>query len=225
MDSTDLHFKYYHDDFLIIESNDFKKLRSMARNIYEANFEFCEEVIAAETEVLIKLSRRLTTDEEALIRSIKGKKEIDFTTFTLPVYFDYDHKDWNHIKKVSGLDSSEFVDQILKLELEVSMYGFLPGFTYISGLPKHLQIPRKSIPEKYVSDGSLAIGGKYLGIYTISSPGGWNVVGQTPIQLIDTQQIPMLPWKPGDHIQLKLIDRPTFRKLAESQLSLKEYHS
>ncbi|MDR7130762.1 inhibitor of KinA [Algoriphagus sp. 4150] len=67
-------------------------------------------------------------------------------------------------------------------------YGFLPGFMYLNGLRKELHTDRKSVPDRIVPSGSVAIGGTQTGIYPSSSPGGWHLIGQTPISLFDPKQ-------------------------------------
>ena len=66
------------------------------------------------------------------------------------------------------------------------MYGFLPGFMYLGGLDNRLFIPRKSIPSRRILKGSVAIGGAQTGIYPSDSPGGWYVIGKTPVNLFNT---------------------------------------
>ena len=66
------------------------------------------------------------------------------------------------------------------------MYGFLPGFMYLGGLDKRLFISRKSTPGRRILKGSVAIGGAQTGIYPSDSPGGWYVIGKTPINLFNT---------------------------------------
>ena len=69
------------------------------------------------------------------------------------------------------------------------MYGFLPGFMYLGGLDSKLQIPRKTIPNRRVLKGSVAVGGSQTGIYPSDSPGGWYVIGNTPINLFDASNL------------------------------------
>ena len=71
----------------------------------------------------------------------------------------------------------------------IHMYGFLPGFMYLGGLDSKLQISRKTIPSRRVLKGSVAVGGSQTGIYPSNSPGGWYVIGNTPINLFDASNL------------------------------------
>lgn len=86
------------------------------------------------------------------------------------------------------------------------MYGFIPGFMYLGGLNKKLSITRKKIPDRKILKGSVAIGGSQTGVYPADSPGGWYVIGNTPINLFNLNNnsspvnIPV-----GDYVQFKSI--------------------
>ena len=104
------------------------------------------------------------------------------------------------------------------------MFGFLPGFIYLDGLDASLHVPRKTIPSKYVKANSIAIGGKYIGLYSIDSPGGWQVIGQTPISILEIPQLPPVEMNLGDRIKLKAIDATEFENILQKKITLKEYN-
>lgn len=82
----------------------------------------------------------------------------------------------------------------------VFFIGFLPGFLYLGGLDESLYVPRKSTPRLKMAKGSVAIGGNQTGIYPCESPGGWHVIGNTPVSFFNTaEQVPCFA-KPGDKI-------------------------
>ncbi|MBW1297375.1 5-oxoprolinase subunit PxpB [Aquimarina litoralis] len=99
------------------------------------------------------------------------------------------------------------VDEIISLHTTplytIHFIGFLPGFLYLSGLDEKLITPRKSNPSRLVQQGSVAIGGNQTGIYPSDSPGGWHVIGSTPVSFFDVNSDPCCFAKPGD--QLKFI--------------------
>jgi KipI family sensor histidine kinase inhibitor len=90
---------------------------------------------------------------------------------------------------------------------QVACVGFTPGFPYLSGLPPELAVPRKSTPRTAVPAGSVAIGGGQAGIYPTSSPGGWNVIGRTPLKLFDSESDPPSLLTAGDRVRFKRISR------------------
>ena len=74
-------------------------------------------------------------------------------------------------------------------------------------------MPRKANPEKYVAANSLAIGGKYLGLYALDSPGGWNVIGKTPISMLQIPNLPPVAVNLGDKIKLQAISASEYEAL------------
>jgi inhibitor of KinA len=109
-------------------------------------------------------------------------------------------------------------DEVIRLhsasEYRVHCVGFLPGFPYLGGLPRELATPRRSSPRTQVPAGSVAIGGVQTGIYPTASPGGWNLIGRTPVQLFDpTRDQPAL-LRAGERVRFKAITGEQFRALS-----------
>ncbi|MFY0605120.1 MAG: 5-oxoprolinase subunit PxpB [Cyclobacteriaceae bacterium] len=96
-------------------------------------------------------------------------------------------------------------ERVIKLHTQnsyrIHFFGFLPGFMYLGGLTEELHLPRKSTPSRQIVPGSVAIGGKQTGIYPSHSPGGWHVIGNTPVSLFDPSKSPPVPFDIGDRIQ------------------------
>ena len=92
----------------------------------------------------------------------------------------------------------------------VYMIGFTPGFPYLGGLPPILHTPRLASPRLLVPAGSVAIGGQQAGIYPITSPGGWRIIGRTPLQLFDIRHPRPALLKPGDEITFRAINQQEF---------------
>lgn len=123
----------------------------------------------------------------------------NWNTHRIPVCYDYsicpDLKDFCIQKNIS-------LDRCIELHANttyfVAMIGFLPGFVYLGGLIPELAMPRKSFADPSIKKGSVAIGGMQTGIYPTESPGGWNVIGMTPIAIFDVKKTPPSPFKTGD---------------------------
>jgi KipI family sensor histidine kinase inhibitor len=86
-------------------------------------------------------------------------------------------------------------------EYEVCFIGFATSYPYLSGLPPELATPRLSAPRKLVPAGSVAIGGSQAGIYTVPSPGGWRILGRTPMRLFDPLAAPPPLLRMGDRVR------------------------
>jgi inhibitor of KinA len=90
------------------------------------------------------------------------------------------------------------------------MIGFVPGFAYMGTLPMALETKRKNIPRLEVTKGSVAIAGLQTGIYPATIPGGWNILGRTPISLFDKTKEPCSFLRAGDLVQFQSITKEEF---------------
>jgi KipI family sensor histidine kinase inhibitor len=96
----------------------------------------------------------------------------------------------------------------------VEMMGFAPGFPYLEGLPPVLELPRRETPRERVPAGSVAIAGLRSGIYPSSTPGGWHLIGRTPIVLFDASRTPPAYLAPGDRVHFVEIAAADFERYA-----------
>ena len=103
-------------------------------------------------------------------------------------------------------------------EYVVHFLGFSPGFPYLGGLDARLATPRLATPRTQIPAGSVAIGGTQAGIYPMASPGGWRIVGRTPVSLFDARAWPPAKLRIGDRIHFEPVARDEFEHLA-SQFS------
>jgi inhibitor of KinA len=92
------------------------------------------------------------------------------------------------------------------------MIGFIPGFPYMGTLPEQLEVPRKQTPSLKIPMGSVAIAGKQTGIYPAEVPGGWQVIGRTPLRMFDPNKSPCSFLNAGDIVQFKPITLETFNQ-------------
>jgi inhibitor of KinA len=99
----------------------------------------------------------------------------------------------------------------------VFMIGFLPGFPYLGALDKRLEVSRRMTPRPRVEPGSVGLAGLQTGIYPVASPGGWQVIGRTPVSLFDPGATVPVKIEIGDTVQFSPISEDQFRKQAPSQ--------
>src|SRR5699024_5992541 len=124
----------------------------------------------------------------------------------LPVCYDpLVAPDLDLVSKQKKLSRSQVIAIHCAGEYRVFMIGFLPGFPYLGGLDKRLEIPRKEQPRRKVAAGSVGIAGSQTGIYPQESPGGWQIIGRCPIPLFDPLADPPCPIAPGDVIKFREI--------------------
>ncbi len=131
----------------------------------------------------------------------------------IPVCYDAEFAlDLDEIAQHAGLGAQEVVDLYCASEYRVHCIGFTPGFPFLGGLPSKLATPRRSTPRKDLPVGSVAIGGAQTGIYPVQSPGGWNLIGRTPLRLFDPQKNPPALLRAGDRVRFCAISRDEFER-------------
>jgi inhibitor of KinA len=105
----------------------------------------------------------------------------------------------------AGLTTDQVVELHTAPDYVVHMIGFLPGFPYLGGLDARLTTPRRSTPRTHVPAGSVGIGGSQTGVYSIDSPGGWQLIGRTATRLFDVERNPPVLLKLGDRVRFRAI--------------------
>jgi len=129
----------------------------------------------------------------------------------LPVCYEAEFAtDMPYLSEYTGLSAHEIIQRHNQREYLVHMLGFLPGFLYLGDLDPALACPRKTIPDMQLAAGSVAIGGSQTGVYPLASPGGWHVIGRTPINLFQPQQQQPFIAEPLDRIRFVAISRQEF---------------
>ena len=112
----------------------------------------------------------------------------------------------------AGITMDAFISRYCAVEYRVRCVGFTPGFPYLTGLPPELTIPRRAAPRQAVPAGSVAIGGAQTGIYPAASPGGWNVIGRTPLPLFSVGREEPSLLRAGDRVRFVRISSAQFEQ-------------
>ena len=122
--------------------------------------------------------------------------------------------DLKSVARAHGLSVEAAVTLHSEAVYRVCLIGFTPGFPYLSGLPEALATPRLPTPRASVPAGSVAIGGRQCGIYPVNSPGGWSILGRTPLRLFDVQKVEPCLLSPGDEVVFRRIYEEEFSEIA-----------
>ena len=134
-------------------------------------------------------------------------------TISIPVF--YNGEDLSSVAAGRGLTEQELVRIHCEKVYRVFMIGFLPGFAYMGPVDERIATPRHASPRLAVKPGSVGIAGAQTGIYPITSPGGWQLIGQTPIKIFDAAKEPPCLLQAGDSVQFVSISKQEFEKLNE----------
>ena len=181
-----------------------------------------EETIPAYASLLVKYDPFLT-DYAALCDTLRALERQLSTSAVkegriveIPVcYGGVYGEDLPFVAKHAGLSEKEVVALHSAQPYRIYMLGFLPGFPYLGGLNERLHTPRLSTPRTKIPAGSVGIGGKQTGIYPMESPGGWQLIGRTPLTLFAPGE--PLPYAAGDRIQFVPIDEDEFARIRKGE--------
>ncbi|KGI78289.1 5-oxoprolinase subunit PxpB [Oleiagrimonas soli] len=133
----------------------------------------------------------------------------------IPVCYDITHgEDVAAVAEALDLSVEDVVRRHSAAEYRVAMLGFAPGFAYLLGMDPSLAMPRRATPRTRVPAGSIAIGGAQTGIYPRELPGGWQLIGRTPLSMFDPfDDARPCRLAPGDRVQFEPIDPDAFERL------------
>lgn len=153
----------------------------------------------------------------------KDEKEISTKLWKIPICYDTEYGiDLDEMCKEKKLSREKFIELHSKTVYDVYFIGFLPGFLYLGGLQKKLQFKRKAKPRPSIIRGAVGIAGDQTGIYPRESPGGWNIVGNSPIDFFDVDNEPPCFAKSGDKVQFIPIDRAQYNTIV-NQMEKRTY--
>jgi len=149
--------------------------------------------------------------ERALERELELATVRAAATIEVPVCYESEFApDLDEVARHTKLSPEEIIRRHSAANYRVSCVGFTPGFPYLSGLPPELATPRRASPRKEVPAGAVAIGGTQTGIYPRKSPGGWNIIGRTPLRLFDVDRQPPALFRAGDRVRFRKISCQDF---------------
>ena len=158
------------------------------------------------------------TDLECSLRTIAPAEKSGFQGKRLIIPVLYDGADLDAVATRSGLSRDTVIAQHSAAEYDIFAIGFLPGFPYAGYLPPALAgLPRREVPRLRVPAGSVAIAGRQTGIYPGESPGGWHLLGTTPLRIVDLDD-GYFPIQAGDRIRFQSISPAEFEARRDERL-------
>lgn len=151
-------------------------------------------------------------------------------SYTIPVCykapFDLDSND---VCEQTNLSKKELIEIHSSQTFRVYMLGFVAGFAYMGSLPNHLACKRKATPRLRVPKGSVGLAGLQTGIYPTEAPGGWQIIGQTPLRMFDGNRPETSLLRPGDHVKFRPIGHDEFKiiqlKIETGIFEMEETHA
>lgn len=141
----------------------------------------------------------------------------------IPVCYDEEFGlDLDEVANITGMTKNEIIGEHSTRTFSTDFLGFMPGFAYLSGLPKKLEVSRLNSSRTSVPSGSIGIARSQTAVYPASSPGGWRIIGRTPIEMFNAQRLPMFLLSPGDQVHFTPISKAEFITSQQQQIEIRK---
>ncbi|MBP5749355.1 MAG: 5-oxoprolinase subunit PxpB, partial [Firmicutes bacterium] len=184
------------------------RVRQLYRAVCEAKAPQVVEAVPSYTSVLVHYRPELASYAQmkdflsSLYDPAAAGAAAQPRTFCVPVCYGLHFgPDLWEMEKALGLSRQEIIDIHSGRDYRVYMMGFLPGFVYLGGMDERIAYPRLRKPRLHIDAGAVGIAGSQTGIYPSVSPGGWRIIGRTPIRMFDPYADPPVPVEPGDLVR------------------------
>lgn len=217
------------DSGLIIEVGDEisedinKKIRNLVYCIEQSNTQGIIEMIPTYSTILVIYNPIYINfnDLVSRIKNIeKNMNEIELSppkVIHIPTLYGGKYgEDIGYVSEYNKLTQEQVIEIHSSAIYLVYMIGFTPGFAYLGGMSEKISTPRLKTPREKIPSGSVGIAGSQTGIYPIDSPGGWQLIGRTPLKLFDIQRDPEVLLKAGDYLKFESIDEEEYKKISDT---------
>lgn len=151
---------------------------------------------------------------QSKLENEQTEKELDHRTVSIPVCYGGEYgPDLEYVARHHNLTPEEVISIHSEGEYLAYMIGFAPGFPFLGGLSEKIATPRRPSPRTSIPAGSVGIAGMQTGVYPISTPGGWQLIGQTPIKLFLPEQNPPSLLQAGDIVKFEPISKEEYQEI------------
>lgn len=199
---------------------------ALTRALDAASLPGVRDIVPAYTTILIEFDIELTDGDliastvRDLAASQRATSSEDARIVIIPVQYGGEFgPDLESMADLIGLSPDLVVAKHAGGDYQVACMGFSPGWAYLMGLPPELTVPRRQEPRTRIPPGSVAVGGAQTGVYPLESPGGWHLIGRTPLAMFDPERDAPFLLKQGDHVRFAPIDAAQFAALRDGSQS------
>jgi inhibitor of KinA len=194
---------------MLVELESPERAQAVAAALAAASLDGVVEVVPGLRSVLVELDPSRAADPSGAIEALAantGAHAPAGRQRTIPVVYGGEHgPDLDEVAELCGISPSEVIELHAAVELRVLFDGFAPGFAYLGELPGALRVPRLATPRTRTPAGAVAIADAMSGIYPAELPGGWRVIGRTPVTLFDPRRDPPAYLVAGDRVRFEPI--------------------
>jgi inhibitor of KinA len=198
------------------------KVRTIFETISALNNSWINECIPSYNEVLVQYDPVKVSFSDFLLflksqlKDVEDIKQQKKKIIEVPVVYGGEFgPDIENVSRHAQLSVDEVIELHTKPEYLVYMLGFTPGFCYLGGLDKKIATPRLDNPRTKIPRGSVGIAGDQTGIYPIESPGGWQLIGRTPLLLFYPDRKPEFLFEAGNYLKFIPIDKTQYYEINE----------
>ena len=188
---------------VLVELDDLAQTLALLQSLQTEPVAGVQELIPAARTLLIYFSPEVTTlpllIAEVGRRSVGAQVQRSSHSVQIPV--QYDGEDLQEVAELLGVTPQDVVRMHTGAEYSVAFTGFAPGFAYLSGGHPLLDVPRRKTPRTRIAPGSVGLAGTFSGVYPQASPGGWQIIGATPVSMWDLERVAPALLQPGYRVQ------------------------
>ncbi|NLN83175.1 MAG: 5-oxoprolinase subunit PxpB [Firmicutes bacterium] len=205
-----------------------QQVRALRQALEELAYPAIQELIPAYRSILIRFDPLQTNPKELeeLVRTgskVNNRRLIPAQVIEIPVCYSQEFgPDLESVALDAGLSQEKVIELHSRPEYLIYMLGFTPGFPYLGGLKPEIACPRLSEPRTQIAAGSVGIADQQTGIYPLASPGGWRIIGRTPLKLFDPNRSEPILLKAGDYLKFVPISLKQYENL-QNQVEKQNY--
>ncbi|GAB3696204.1 5-oxoprolinase subunit PxpB [Saccharopolyspora tripterygii] len=195
------------DSGLLVELADLQEVHALYAALVDSPPDGVTDLIPAARTLLLQLDpqRADVRAIEDAVRAAEPRAGLRDEGERLEVPVVYDGADLAEVARLTGLTEREVVDKHTGAEWKVAFGGFAPGFGYLAGGPQDLVVPRRAESRTAVPAGAVGLAGAFSGIYPRESPGGWQLIGRTELQIFSIDRDPPALLRPGVRVRFREI--------------------
>lgn len=210
---ADVVVRPYGDAALLVDLPDLAAVRALDTALRAAPPTGVEDLVPAARTLLLRLAPGTdTAATRGLVQAtwagldaavLTGQERVGTGAEPLVLDVHYDGADLADVAATTGLTVADVVARHTAPVYEVAFGGFMPGFAYLTGLDPVLHVPRRDSPRERVPAGSVAIAGEFTAVYPAATPGGWQLLGRTEVELFDVDRDPPALLAPGTRVRFR----------------------
>lgn len=199
-----------------------KKIRAMTLALENQDIEGVVELVPTYRSLMVHYNPSVLCCRELTEVCKKVERDLDNIELAAPevieiptMYGGEYGPDIENVARHNNITSEEVINIHKSSVYLIYMLGFTPGFSYLGGMDKKIATPRLQSPRTKIPRGSVGIAGEQTGIYPISSPGGWQLIGRTPVELFNPKRENPILLKAGNYIKFKRITEEEYASIKE----------